>query len=319
LASPPRTGARIAGIGAARPTTTVSATDLTAPFDKTAEWLRARSGIESVQRLSDDESLLELAVRASCAALADAGLAAEQVEIVIVASCSGEPGPGRPLADRLAGAIAPDSAAFDLNAACAGFCYALSSAESLVSSGSAHIVLVVGAEQMGRLIDERDLATSVLFGDGAGAVVVTSCPVEDHAFARAAWSSDGTQAQMLHVPEGEKHLRMNGRSVFRWAVSEVPAVLRQAIHRAGIEPNQIEVFVPHQANLRIIDSIRRDVGLEHAITATEVTKSGNTSAASIPMALAGLREGGARLTGKLALLAGFGAGLSIAAQVVRLP
>lgn len=237
---------------------------------------------------------------------------------MIVATCTSA-GTEAALSVQLAARLSPHAIAFDINAACAGFCYALSAASSLVESGSVSTVLVVGADQMSKLLDPADLATAMLFGDGAGAVVVRSCPRAEAGIGPTAWSSAGEHAQMLRIPDGETTLRMRGPEVFRWAVDEVHKVATAAIARAGVAVSDIDVFVPHQANVRIIEAIRLKLGLGHAATGTDIEHAGNTSAASVPLALDRLRRSGLACGGQLALLAGYGAGLTIAAQVVRLP
>jgi len=312
-------GARISGLGAARPSAIVSAAALVAPFGKTAEWLRERTGIRQVRRLGHGEDLLGLAAKASTRALTDAGIGIDQVDAILVATCSGNSA-GRPaLSNRLAERLGSHASVTDLNAACAGFCYALASAGALVDTGGAEHVLVVGAEHMSSLIDPADLGTSILFGDGAGAVVVSSSPSGRSSIGPAAWSSDGGQVDVLAVPEGDTCLRMEGPQVFRWAVNEVHKVAARAIASAGLRAGDIDVFVPHQANLRIVDAIKRQLKIGQAAVATDIVDAGNTSAASIPLALARMRSLGQARRGQLALLTGFGAGLSIAAQVVVLP
>jgi 3-oxoacyl-[acyl-carrier-protein] synthase-3 len=309
-------GARIAGLGAAQPRGAVGAAALTAPFGKTAEWLRERTGIKEIRRLAGGEDLLDLAERSARDALSDAGIAADAVDTIMVATCSNRTG-SPVVATRLAQRLHLAVPTYDLNSACAGFCYALTVAAGLVSVGSANTVLVVGAERMSALCDPADLGTSILFGDGAGAAVVTAAESND--IAPAAWSSEGGRRGVLEIPDGDPFLRMQGQQVFRWAVDEVHKVATEAIDKAGLRAEDIEVFVPHQANLRIVEAIRRRLHLHNAVTATDVETSGNTSAASIPIALARLRAAGRARKGQLALLTGFGAGLSIAAQVVRLP
>lgn len=311
------TNARIVGLGAARPARCIAGAALTERFGKTAEWLRVRTGITQVRRLGPGETLVGLATTAAGRALSDAGMSGKDVDVVIVATCSAGTGRDEPLSRLIAARLAPRAAAFDLNAACAGFCYAVSAANGLIGSGAARTVLIVGAEQMSTLIDPIDLGTSILFGDGAGAAVITAC--ERPGIAAAAWSSDGANADALEIPAGESALRMRGQQVFRWAIDEVHKVAAAAMAQAGVCAADIDVFVPHQANLRIVEAIAAKLGLTRATTATDVVESGNTSAASIPLALLRLRESGALRRDQLALLVGFGAGLSIAAQVVRLP
>lgn len=316
---PLRQSGQIAGLGAARPRDVVPGASLTAPFGKTAEWLRLRTGITRVGRLAPDETLLDLARTAALAALADAGRRPDEIDAVVVATCSAAATSRTPLSHDLARTLGLRALAFDLNAACAGFCYALSAASGLVETGAARTVLVVGAEQMSALVDPADLGTSILFGDGAGAAVVTAAEDGQPGIAAPAWTSEGARAHVLEIRPGETALRMQGQQVFRWAVDEVHHVARAALAKAGVRAADIDVFVPHQANLRIVEAISRKLGLEGTVTATDVVDAGNTSAASIPLALTRLRASGAAKGGQLALLAGFGAGLTIAAQVVRLP
>ncbi len=312
-------GARIAGIGAAQPTGVITGAALMAPFGKTAEWLCERTGIRQVRRMIHGEDLLDLTSTAAKAALADAGIDIGAVDVIMVATCSGSPAGGAALSARLADRLRSRAVHYDINAACAGFCFALSTAGGLVETGSAGTVLVVGAEQMSALLDPADMGTSILFGDGAGAVVVTASPDGRCGIGPAAWSSDGSRVDVLEVPTGETFLRMAGQQVFRWAVDEVHKVATKAITAAGLRGSDIQVFVPHQANLRIIDAVKRQLKIGDATTSTDISESGNTSAASIPIALTKLRQTGQVRRGQLALLTGFGAGLSIAGQVVQLP
>ena len=310
-------GARLSGFGSARPTQVVTGGELVARFGKDAAWLRERTGIESVRRLSGEDSLVELASAAARRALRAAGR--NTAEMVIAATCSCvTPCEPAPLASRVAASVAPAAMAADLNAACSGFVLALASAADHVRAGSADTVVVVGAEQMSSMIDPADLGTSILFGDGAGAAVVEACAVEEDAFGPVVWFSDGGQADVLRIPTGSPNLDMDGPAVFRWAVATVPRLIREALARAGRSAGEIDVFVPHQANLRIIEPVRRATGLLHTPLADDIRTSGNTSAASIPMALSALGERH-DLRRKLALVVGFGAGLAAAAQVVRLP
>ncbi len=318
LAAPPRAQARVVGLGSARATRTVSATELTERFGKNAAWLLVRTGITQIQRLGPDDTLPDLATAAARGALADAGIDAAGIDLVLVATCSSDATLG-PLSRIVATRIAPQAMSFDVNAACAGFCYALSAASALIGTGAARRVLVVGAEQMSTLIDPADLGTSILFGDGAGAAVVAVADDDRAGIGAPAWSSDGAQAGLLEIPEGDTALRMAGSDVFRWAVEEVHKVASIALARAGVSADDIDVFVPHQANLRIVEAIAKRLNLTRAETAIDVVDAGNTSAASIPLALTRLRERGNSVRGQLALLIGFGAGLSIAAQVIRLP
>jgi len=301
----------LAGFAAARPTHRVSGAELVETFGKDAAWLKTRSGIEELRRLGSGESLVDLAVSAARGALDDAQIGA--ADLVLVATCSQPIGFGDDVGRQL------NRPAFTVNAACSGFMFAMSAAADQVRGGSVDTVLVIGAEQMSAMIDPADLGTSILFADGAGAAIVTRAEIEQDAFSPAEFFSDGGAARdVLQIEDGRTTLHMDGSAVFRWAVETVPELIKKALYRANLDANEIDVFVPHQANLRIVERVRRAAGLDHAITADDVRTAGNTSAASIPLALADLREK-VDVAGKLALLVGFGAGLTAAAQVVRLP
>ena len=305
-------GSRIVSIGAARPTTIYTAGDLGAPFGKDAAWVEARTGIQCLHRLAPDETIEDLAVIAGERALAKAK-AVGTVDLVITASCSRMLAHGRTIAARLA----PGVATYEINSACSGFSYALAAAGAFIRTGSAQVVLVVAAEQMSRLIDPTDLGTSIIFGDGAGAAVVAASP-DAAQIGPVVFGSDGANAAMIECDESGI-LHMQGRSVFRWAVDTVPIIVEQACDRAGVAVSDIEVFVPHQANRRITEAVTRKLDLDHAIIATDVTTAGNTSAASIPLAIDAVLATVPRARGALAVMVGFGAGLSYAAQVARLP
>lgn len=298
-------------MAAARPSGVHTAAELGASFGKDSTWVEARTGIACLQRLTPEETAEHLALEAGRRALERAALP-DQVDLVITASCSGIADHGRPIASRLA----PFAAWFEVNSACSGFCYALGAADSLIRTGTARAVLVVAVEQMSRLLNPDDLGTSIIFGDGAGAAVITASKSTE--IGPLVCGSDGSHADLIaNDPQG--HLRMQGRSVFRWAVETVPTLAEAACRRAGVTIADIEFFVPHQANLRSTEAVARRLGLDHAVIATDITTAGNTSATSIPIALDSLLENDPRLHGRLALLVGFGARLSYAAQVVRLP
>ena len=309
LDSPTTQGARLAGFAAARPSHTIPGHALVERFGKDAAWLQTRSGIEQLHRLGPAECLIDLAEAAARDALKDAGQS--RADLVLVATCSQPNGFGDELGRHL------NTPAMTLNAACSGFVFGLTAAADHVRTGQAETVLVVGAEQMSRLVDPADLGTSILFADGAGAAVVTAAGTGADGFEPAEFFSDGSTARDV-LQMDRTTLRMDGSAVFRWAVETVPELIKRALYRASITPGEIDVFVPHQANLRIIERVRRAAGLDHALTAEDIRTAGNTSAASIPMALTALREQH-DVKGKLALLVGFGAGLSAAAQIVRLP
>ena len=311
-------GTRTLGFGAAQPDGSISADALGAPFGKAGSWIESRTGIRAVRRVSRVGELDELAVRAAADALTAAGLDETDVDLVITASCSVANGPGD--GGTLAAGVAAAAPRMHLNSACSGFCYALTAADGAIRTGAARHVLVVAAEQMSSLIDPADLGTSIIFGDGAGAAVVGPTGNGGTGIGPAVWGSDGAQSHLIDCGAivGGK-LAMAGSQVFRWAVEEMPAVALGACRRAGVGVEDIDVFVPHQANKRIVDAITAKLGLTRAVVADSITVSGNTSAASIPIAVVDLARRGVTRAGQLALLVGFGAGLSYAAQVIQLP
>ncbi|MET0132171.1 MAG: beta-ketoacyl-ACP synthase III [Kibdelosporangium sp.] len=310
-------GARILGFGAYQPSTVVTSEQTARRFGRTGEWVQGRTGIVSRRKAGERETVHEMAVEASRQALVNSGMDASRIGLVIVASCSAD----TPIPDVASGVAkvlgATTAGAFDLNAACAGFCYALTVAADVIRNGSAEYVLVVGTERMTAWVDPADLGTSIIFGDGAGAAIVG--PSATPRIGPVVWGSDGQGADLIRIPDFSHGMHMEGQAVFRWATTELHPVALAACARAGVEPSQLAAIVPHQANLRIIHAMAKKIGAPGAVVAQDVVQSGNTSAASIPLALQRLVEAKAVEPDALALLIGFGAGLSYAAQVVTLP
>jgi 3-oxoacyl-[acyl-carrier-protein] synthase-3 len=312
----PTTGARLAGVGSYRPNESVASEEIAARFGRTGDWIRERTGITARRFANQDETVEGMAVAAGVRALSAAGTNAADLDLVIVATCSAPtpiPTTAAGVAIRL-GATA--AAAFDLNAACSGFTYAVAVAADTIRAGSASRVLVIGSEKMSAWVDRRDLGTSIIFGDGAGAVVVAAS--EEPRIGPIVWGSDGAASDLIHIPE-DGLMRMEGQSVFRWATTEIHPIALLACDRAGIRPQELAAIVPHQANLRIVEALARKIGAPDAVVARDVVNHGNTSAASIPMAMEQLLLDGSVDPDCLALLVGFGAGLTYAAQVVRFP
>lgn len=297
----------------------MSADDLGRPFGKAGAWVEARTGIRQLRRARSADDLPDLAYEAATRALADADIAAAQVDLVIVASCSSLTR-HRALSEVLVQRLGTRCGYLDLNAACSGFCYSLSVADSMIRTGSAEHVLVVAAEHMSGMVDPKDLATAIVFADGAGAAVLGPSGTEQPGVGPTVWGSAGERRDLIDFDHFGQFLRMRGPEVFRWAVDAVPEIARAACERARVRLEDVDVFVPHQANLRIIEAVVRRLPLRSdAVVATDVAESGNTSAASVPIALDKLRRSGSVSAGALGLLVGFGAGLAHAAQVVRLP
>jgi len=292
--------------------------DLATMVDTSDERIRQRTGI-ATRRIADEESVTDLAAAAAAKALAASGLAPEEIGLVTVATCSAiDRCPS--IAAQVAGRLGiPAAVAYDLNNGCAGFCTALATADHAVRAGAARHALVVGAEKMSDVTDWTDRSTCVLLGDGAGAAVVSAA--EDQAIGPVVWGSDPSRRDAVRlVDDWHPHFAQEGQTVFRWATTELPALATEACRRAGVAPGDLGAVVTHQANLRIIDSVVRQLALpDSVVVARDVVDSGNTSAASIPLALAKLVERGEIPSGAPTLLFSFGGGLSWAGQVVRCP
>jgi len=315
------TGAKILGFGGYQPDKVVTNDDLAKIVETNDEWIRSRVGIQSRRIAGDDETVADMAEAAGAKALAASGLEPSEVDLVIVATCSTEvplPNAAATVAHRL-GIEAPG--AFDLNAACAGFCYALGSAADSVRAGSAQNVLVIGAEKMSAWVDWTDRSTCIIFADGAGAAVVGRTePGEPAGVGPVVWGSAGDLAQKITIKGGRNGaLTQDGQAVFRWATTAMAPVALEACRRAGVTPADISAFVPHQANLRIIEAIAKRLGIPRDRVADDIISAGNTSSASIPLALSRMAEQGRLQPGTPALLIGFGAGLSYASQVITVP
>jgi 3-oxoacyl-[acyl-carrier-protein] synthase III len=316
-ASPCPSGTRVAGFGHYQPSTVVTNADLVAQgVDTNDEWIQSRVGIAE-RRFATDETLLDMAEAAASKALANAGIAAGEIDLVILATCTNEqqvPGGSASLASRL-GIKSPG--AYDLNAACAGFVYGLASASNAVLAGQARNVLVVGAEKLSDYTDIFDRGTGIIFADGAGAAVVTAS--DTPGIGPVVWGSDGENAAAIITEPESRTLRQEGQTVYRWATGTMGGVALKACEQAGVKPSELGAFVPHQANLRIIELIAKKLGAENAVIARDIVTSGNTSSASIPLAMSKMLERGEIASGAPVLLVGFGAGLTYAGQVILAP
>ncbi|MDR6970515.1 beta-ketoacyl-ACP synthase III [Leifsonia shinshuensis] len=319
---------RILSIGAARGENVVPNDDLVGPINSSDEWIRQRTGIITRTRAGRDVLAVDLATEASKEAIEKSGVDPKLIDAVIVATVSNvqqTPSIAAVLADRVG---ANPAAAYDMNAACAGYAYAVAQADALIRTGAAHYALVVGAEKLSDVVDPTDRTISFLLGDGAGAVVIG--PSDYPGIAKTVWGSDGSKADavgmgntLLEYRDGEKPwptLRQEGQTVFRWAVWEMAKVAKQALDEAGVSPDQLAAFIPHQANMRIVDEFAKQLKLPDTVAiARDIETTGNTSAASIPLATHRLLQEHPELSGGLALQIGFGAGLVFGAQVVVLP
>ncbi len=328
IQNPTREFTRIFSLGASRGHLTVTNDEIAGPIDSSDEWIRQRTGIVTRKRADADQSLIDMAVEASTEAIVKAGIDPQRIGAVILATITfpyQTPSGATLLADRV-GAIG--AAAFDISAACAGYCYGIAQADALVRAGQAEFVLVVGAEKLSDFIDPKDRSISFLLGDGAGAAIVG--PSDHPGISKTIWGSDGSNwdkvgmtASQLDFRSGKADwptLVQEGPSVFRWAVWEMVKVARETLAASGLKPNELSALVTHQANERIIDEFAKQLELpESVVVAKDIVDTGNTSAASVPLAMHRLLAEGKVSSGGYALQIGFGAGLAFAAQVVELP
>ncbi|HJG52887.1 3-oxoacyl-[acyl-carrier-protein] synthase, KASIII [Brachybacterium faecium] len=311
-------GSRIIGTGHHRPEKVMTNHDLEQLVETSDEWIRQRTGIESRRIAAEEQDVADLAALAGRAALADAGLEPSEITQVIVATCSNHersPSAAGRVA-QLLGLSGP--AAFDVGAACSGFEHALAVADMSLRTGTSTATLVIGAEKLSAVTDYTDRTTCILTADGAGAMVLV--PSETPAISPVVWGTVPDLADAVTIDGEGPYFSQQGRQVLGWALREAPKISRQIVEAAGLTMEDIDVFVPHQANLRMIEPLAASLGLrEDAIVADDIITSGNTSAATIPLAISRMREAGRIPSGATALLVGFGGGFSWAGQVVRLP
>jgi 3-oxoacyl-[acyl-carrier-protein] synthase-3 len=321
--------ARILATGSFRPARVVTNEEVCENIDSSDEWIRERSGITERRWAGDDETVATMSAAAAEKALASAGITPDQIDVILIATCT-HPYQTPSAASEVAAMIgAPTAAALDVSAACAGFAYGLAMAQDMVRGGSATYVLLIGAEKLSAFTDKYDRSTAFIFADGAGAVVVG--PSQTPAISPVVWGGDGNQLQAINMTQNWLEYKendfdsfpaisMNGQQVFRWAVSEMARVCRESLEAAGITADDLDAFIPHQANNRITDALIRALGLPESIpVARDIITTGNTSAASIPLAMDRMLASGEIPHGGNALLVGFGAGLVFASQVVTLP
>jgi len=320
--------ARIWGIGAYRPERVVTNEEICEQIDSSDQWIRERSGIISRRYAALDETVVDMSAAAAGEALRAAGLTASQIGAVIVATVTHPyqtPAAAPMVAERIG---ATPAAAFDISAACAGYCHGIALANDMVRGGSAEFVLVIGVEKLSDFTDRTDRGSAFIFGDGAGAAIVG--PSEHPGIGPTVWGSDGAKWQTISQRNSWIEVRdhnvewpaitMQGQSVFRWAVWSMAPVAQAALDKAGVKAGDLDAFIPHQANMRITDALIKQLKLPgHIPVARDIAEAGNTSAASIPLATQRMLDSGEAPHGGLALQIGFGAGLVYAAQVIVLP
>jgi 3-oxoacyl-[acyl-carrier-protein] synthase-3 len=319
--------AGILGLGVFRPERIVTNDEICLKIDSNDEWIRERSGIIERRHANANEHVVSMATAAARKALADAGITAEQLDLVMVATVTHRYQTPSASVEVAAALGAVNAAATDTSAACAGFCYGLGIADGMIRSGVAKYILLIGAEKLSEIVDFTDRGTAFLFADGAGAVIIG--PSQTQGIGPTIWGADGTQLDAIIMEPDvftAEHtgkpsvLTMQGQQVFRWAVGQMGDVCTQAMAAAGVTVNDLAAFVPHQANNRITDALVKQLDLpDHVAVARDIQYSGNTSAASVPLALDRLRKNGEVKSGDLVLMVGFGAGLVHAAQVALVP
>ncbi|MGH9264760.1 MAG: beta-ketoacyl-ACP synthase III [Acidimicrobiales bacterium] len=318
----------VTGWGMAVPERRVTNFDLAETVDTNDAWITERTGIKERRVAGEGETTASLAIEAGMAAIKDAGIEPGDIGLCIVATCTSEQ-PIPPTSAFVQEGLGLRCGAFDIDAACSGFVYALVAGASMVASGAMGPVLVIGSETLTRVVDPTDRSTVVLFGDGAGAVVLT--PSDEVSLLAWDLGCDGALAGLLGVPAGgsrqpvtpealaagDQWLKMDGREVFRRAVRVIVDSGRATLEQAGITADQVDLFIPHQANSRIIDSAAVKLGIPPERTFVNIDRYGNTSAASVPIALAEAADAGRLKKGDIVLLSGFGAGMSWASALIR--
>jgi 3-oxoacyl-[acyl-carrier-protein] synthase III len=319
IASPPGpAGARILGMGHYRPANVITNQDLIdRGVNSDDEWIKTRVGIAERRWADPDETVVDMAEAAASKALANSGVGASDVDFVLVATCT-MPEPVPAAAPQLATRLGIDApGAYDISSGCSGFVYSIGAATAAIHAGQARNVLVVASERFSGWLDMTDRGTCIILADGAGAAVVSAS--DTVGTGPIVWGSDGAQHDTVAIDAGSRFFRQEGQTVYRWATSQMAPVALEACRQAGVDPSELAAFVPHQANLRIIDAIVRRLGAPNAVVAKDIVTSGNTSAASIPLAMSRMLERGEIPSGAPVLLLGFGSGLAYAAQVVLAP
>jgi len=323
--------AKIVGLGAYLPDRVVTNRDLERLVDTTDEWITTRTGIKERRVVADDEALVDLVERAGRATLADAGVEPEEVDLLILATATVEqpiPASSAIVQPRLG---LKNAVCFDLSAACSGFTYGLNVARQFIATAEAKTVLVVGAECLTRYLDWSDRTTCVLFGDGAAGVVLKPAP-QGEGILQIEWRTDGSYADLIAMPGGGcrypphskesidqrlPFIKMRGNETFKVAVRSLTELSREVLHKAGIGTDQIDLFIPHQANQRIIQAVSQRLGLRDDQVFSNLHRVGNTSAASIPLAMVDARDQGRLEPGDLVLTSSFGGGLTWASALFR--
>ncbi|MFG2135941.1 beta-ketoacyl-ACP synthase III [Streptomyces sp. NPDC048650] len=313
------TGSRVLALGHYQPSRVLTNDDLARLVDTDDAWIRSRVGIRTRHIAAADETVDSMAAEAGAKALATSGLGTEDIDLVLVATCTAadrSPNAAARVAARL-GLTAP--ATMDINVVCSGFTHALATADHAIRAGSARNALVIGAEKFTDVVDWTDRTTCVLVGDGAGAAVVGASDDPEPGIGPVLWGSVPQMGNAVRIEGEPARFSQEGQTVYRWATTQLPAIARRVCERSGILPEDLAGVVLHQANLRIIEPVAERIGAVNAVIARDVVDSGNTSAASVPLALAKLVERREIPSGAPVLLFAFGGNLSYAGQVIRCP
>ncbi|HIW63267.1 MAG TPA: ketoacyl-ACP synthase III [Candidatus Stackebrandtia excrementipullorum] len=312
------TGTHVIGLGHYQPEKVLTNEDLAKIVDTNDEWITSRVGIKE-RRIAEKETVADMATYAAQKALTASGRTAADIDMVVVATCTAVdrvPNIACRVADQL-NIEAPG--ALDVNTACSGFTHALATADHAIRAGAATTAIVVGVEKLSDFTDWTERSTCVLFGDGAGAAVITATDDDKPGVGPVVWGSVPKMSDVVRIEATHPYVSQEGQTVFRWAITSLAPLARKAAERAGVDMDDITAFVAHQANLRIIEGIAKKLKAPNAIIASDVVESGNTSAASVPLALSKLAESGQIKTGDPVLLFGFGGGLTYAGQVIHCP
>lgn len=312
----PCAGSQIIGTGSFQPARVLTNNELSLIVETSDEWIRERVGIQE-RRIADTESVADLALGAATEALLDARIDAAELDLIVVATVTAKDRSPN-IAGRVSASLgAASPAVIDINVACSGFTHAMAVADHAIRAGSAKTAMVIGAEKLSDFTDWSDRSTCVLVGDGAGAVILTA--TEEPEVGPVCWGSVPALAHAVRIEEPSLFFEQEGLSIYRWAITRAAELARRTCEMAGITPERLAGFIPHQANLRIIEPLARQLGISPDITARDIVNSGNTSSASIPIALAKLLRTGDVAPGSPLLLFGFGGGFSYAGQVVLAP
>jgi 3-oxoacyl-[acyl-carrier-protein] synthase-3 len=310
-------GSRVVALGHYQPARVLTNDELATTVDTTDEWITSRVGIKTRHIAAPDEQVDEMAALAGEKALANAGLTAAEIDMVVVATCTAldrSPNMAAQVARRLG---VPSPAALDVGVACSGFSHAIATADHAIRAGAAMNALVIGAEKLTDFADWTDRSTCVLIGDGAGAAVLTAS--DEPGVGPVVWGSVPEMSEAVRIKGRDGTFGQEGQAVFRWATTELPRIAIEVCERSGVRPEDLGGVVLHQANLRIIEPLAKRIGAVNAVVARDVVDSGNTSAASIPLALSKLVERREIPAGAPVLLFGFGGGLAYAGQIIRCP